>query len=102
MSSLAELQAEIVAERASRGFTSDPGRLLALLVEEVGEVARELTKTWSPNDDDFEVERLACELADVLVLVCALASAHGVDLDHSVRHKFFEVDADRTWKSAPK
>ena len=102
MTGLGELQAEIAAERASRGFTTDPERLLVLLVEEVGEVARELKKTWSPNYDHFEVEHLGSELADVLVLVCALASAHGVDLGHSVRHKFFGVDAERTWKSAPK
>jgi NTP pyrophosphatase (non-canonical NTP hydrolase) len=101
MTDLAELQAEIVTERSSRGFTTDPVRLLALLVEEVGEIARELKKTWSPNYHQFEVDRLAPELADVLVLVCALASEHGVDLEQTVRQKFFGLDAGRGWESAP-
>ena len=76
-------------------------RVLALLVEEIGEVARELKKTWSPNYGDFSADRLAAELADVLVLVCALAAEHGIDLELSVRQKFFEADAKRSWKSAP-
>lgn len=100
MADLAELQAEIVAERAARGFTTDPVRVLALLVEETGEVARELKKTWSPNYEDFSADRLAPELADVLVLVCALAAEHGIDLESSVRQKFFRDDAKRPWKSA--
>lgn len=45
MADLTELQAEFVAERAARGFTTDPVRVLALLVEETGEAARELKKT---------------------------------------------------------
>jgi NTP pyrophosphatase (non-canonical NTP hydrolase) len=101
MADLAELQAEIVAERAARGFTTDPVRVLTLLVEEVGEVARELKTTWSPNYDDFSADRLAPELADVFVLVCALAAGSGIDLESAVRRKFFEGDANREWRSSP-
>lgn len=98
---LAELQAEIVAERAARRFTTDPVRVLALLIEEIGEVARELSKTWSPNYEGFSADRLAPELADVVVLVCALAAEHGIDLESSIRQKFFEDDAARLWQSTP-
>ena len=42
MSSVADLQASIVETRARRGFVTDPLKLLALLTEEVGEVASEI------------------------------------------------------------
>ena len=97
---LAELQRAIVAERRSRGFTTDPLQVFTLLVEEVGEVARELKRTWSPNYDDLTVERLAPELADILALLAALADGYGIDLATAVERKFFRADADRPWPSA--
>ena len=42
---LAELEQYAVNIRAQRGCTRGPLRILALLVEEVGEVARELEHT---------------------------------------------------------
>jgi NTP pyrophosphatase (non-canonical NTP hydrolase) len=66
----------------------------------MGEVARELKKTWSPNYDAFDVDRLAPELADTFVLLSALATEFGVDLDSSVRVQFFAVDAERSWRKA--
>jgi NTP pyrophosphatase (non-canonical NTP hydrolase) len=98
---LTELQRAIVAERRSRGFTTDPLQVFTLLVEEVGEVARELKRTWSPNYDDLSVERLAPELADILTLLAALADGYGIDLATAVDHKFFQADAARSWPSAP-
>ena len=86
MTDLATLQSDIATERTSRGFTTDPLRLLTLLTEEMGEIARELKKTWSPNYEAFDVDRLALEF--------------GVDLESSVRGKFFGTDADRSWRSA--
>lgn len=74
MPDLSELQLAVTAERRARGFTSDSVRILALLIEELGEVARELKRTWSPNYDDLDAERLASEIADVFVLLSALAS----------------------------
>jgi NTP pyrophosphatase (non-canonical NTP hydrolase) len=97
---LTELQGAIVAERQARGFTSDPVRLLTLIVEELGEVARELKGTWSPNYDQPSIDRLAPELADVLVLLAALASNFDIDLAASVEKKFFEDDDLRRWPSA--
>ena len=100
MSELRDLQRRIAAVRAERGFTTDPVRLLALLVEEVGEVAGELKKTWSANYPDLVVDELADELADVFVLLSALASEHDIDLGEAVTTKFFERDSTRQWASA--
>ncbi len=100
MTELSELQAAIEATRRNRGFTTDPIRVLTLLVEEVGEVAAELKKTWSANYDDMVVEELADELADVFVLLSALASRHDIDLEQAVTSKFFQADATRSWATA--
>lgn len=100
MAELTDLQREIVEVRARRGFTVDPVKILVLLTEELGEVARELKKTWSPNYDEFDPERLAPELADMFVLLSALASEMKVDLETAVRNKFFRADQDRDWPSA--
>ena len=100
MTDLSELQRAVAARRRDRGFTVDPVRILALLIEELGEVARELKKSWSPNYGDLDVERLAPELADVFVLLSALASEYEIDLASAIQSKFFEADADRPWPSA--
>jgi len=100
VTSLHELQQSIALTRAERGFTTDPVRLLCLLVEEVGEVAAEVKKTWSDNYPDLRHEELGDELADVFVLLSALASSFELDLDASVRSKFFESDSQREWATA--
>lgn len=100
MTELARLQREIQAARRERGFTRDPARLLTLIVEELGEVARELKRTWSPNYGALNVGCLAPELADTFVLLCALASEFDIDLETEIRRKFFGADVDREWRSA--
>ena len=59
-----------------------------------------MKKTWWPNYDGFDLERLAPELADAFVLLSALASEAGIDLADAVEQKFFTDDAARTWPSA--
>lgn len=83
-----------------RGFTRDPVHLVVLLAEEVGEIAREVKKRWSPNYDRFDPQRLGRELADVFVLIAALASEAGVDIADTVEEKFFREDSEREWRSA--
>lgn len=100
MTEVADLQEQIESERAARGFTTDPVRIMTLLSEELGEVAREVKKTWSPNYEAFDAARLAPELADVFVLLNALASTCEIDLETAVRDKFFGSDAQRHWPSA--
>ncbi|MEX0843429.1 MAG: nucleotide pyrophosphohydrolase [Gemmatimonadota bacterium] len=73
---------------------------LARLVEEVGELARELNhrygaKPKKPEEGDRE---LALEMADVLFVLIALANEQGVDLDDALRRtleKYRVRDADR-------
>lgn len=99
MTSLGELQREIAGLRRDRGFTSDAARILSLLIEELGEVAREVKKTWSPNYEPFDAQKLAPELADVFGLVAALASTFDIDLEAATRSKFFGLDQEREWRS---
>lgn len=60
---------------------------LGILMEEVGEVARVMTRTY--GDQSFkpgeESSDLADELADVLFVVCCLANQTGVDLTRAVK-----------------
>lgn len=95
-----ELQKEINQTRKKRGFVMDPHQIFALLVEEVGEVSSELKRLWSPNYDDFSIERLRDEIADVQVCLIALANQFDIDIYSSVMDKFFNKDVDREWKSA--
>ncbi len=102
MSSLADLQTLIAETRARRGFTTDPLKLLALLTEEVGEVASEMKGSWSPNYREFSRDRLKEEIADVFVILTALASRYDIDLEQAVAEKFLEKDASRHWSTAAK
>jgi NTP pyrophosphatase (non-canonical NTP hydrolase) len=102
MTDVGELQGTIAATRAERGFTTDPVRMLCLLTEEVGEIAGELKRTWSPNYPEFDTSDLANEIADVYVLLNALASSYSIDVETAVRSKFFDDDSKRTWASADK
>ena len=100
MPTLRELQASIEGVRSERGFTTDPVRVLCLLVEEVGEVAAEIKKTWSDNYPALVIDDLRAELADVFVLLSALASSFDVDLEEAIHSKFFDADAGRRWATA--
>ena len=89
--------------RANGGYWP-PLTNLARLVEEVGELSRELNhrhgakrkKSGEPEQD------LALELADVLFVLIALANEQGVDLDDALRRtlaKYALRDAAR-WQSS--
>lgn len=100
MAHLSDLQEPIEATRAERGFTTDPARLVCLLVEEIGEVAAEIKKTWSPNYPDLVVDELGDELVDAFVLLSALASTFGNDLEEAFREKFLGSDGERRWATS--
>ena len=77
---------------------------LARLVEEVGELSRELNHRHGPKaKKSGEPEQdLALELADVLFVLIALANEQGVDLDDALRRtldKYAARDATR-WASS--
>ncbi len=57
---------------------------MAILTEEVGEVARIIARTYgeqSPGSASGEQKELADELADVLFVVICLANQTGIDLE---------------------
>jgi len=100
LAELREIQSLVAKIRRERGFTMEPSRILALLTEEVGEVAGELKRTWSPNYGAFSMEDLGHELADVLVCLPALANQFDIDVEAALREKLVHLDGKRTWKSA--
>ncbi|MGH7448348.1 MAG: nucleotide pyrophosphohydrolase [Longimicrobiales bacterium] len=78
---------------------------LARLVEEVGELARELNhrfghKTKKPGEPEQD---LALELADILFVLIAMANEQQIDLEEAFRRvleKYDMRDADR-WTRRP-
>ncbi len=59
---------------------------LARLIEEVGELARELNHRHGAKKkrDDEPEQDLALEMADVLFVLLALANEQGIDLDEAL------------------
>ena len=99
MSELADLQRAISEVRAERGFVTDPVKIQVLLSEEIGEIASQIKRLWSVNYDDFDRSQLEEEIADVFVLLTALANRFEIDIEQAVVRKFFEKDSKRTWRS---
>lgn len=60
---------------------------LARLVEEVGELARELNHRYGskPKRAEEPGQDLAMELADVLFVLLVMANEQGIDLDEALR-----------------
>ena len=94
-----ELIQRIVQKREKRGFVNDPLKIQLMITEEVGEISRELKKSWSMNYEDFDKDKLAEEIADTFTLVAALANAFDIDIQEAVESKFFGADEKRKWKS---
>lgn len=95
---LKELQNFVTTTRRERGFTHDPERVMLLLMEEVGEAARELKRSWSPNYTTFSKERFAEELADIQFVLLGLAGVCEIDLSAALQKKT-SADGEREWKS---
>ncbi|MBI5734145.1 MAG: nucleotide pyrophosphohydrolase [Candidatus Kerfeldbacteria bacterium] len=73
---------------------------LARLIEEVGELAREINHRYGPKKkkiNETEAE-LADELADIVFTVVAMANSMGIDLDKAfgrVMAKYYGRDQNR-------
>ncbi len=78
---------------------------LARLVEEVGELARELNHRYGPKTKKAgEPEQdLALELADILFVVIALANEQKVDLEDAFRRVLekYQVRDSTRWERKP-
>ena len=100
MTDLQELQDLVGKIRQQRGFTMDPLKIFILLNEEIGEVAAELKRIWSPNYETFSKAELEDELADVLICLLALANQFQINLEEVLIEKLVNKDGQREWKSA--
>lgn len=60
---------------------------LARLIEEVGELARELNHRYGhkPKKKDEPEQDLALELADILFVIIAIANEQNIDLEEAFR-----------------
>jgi NTP pyrophosphatase (non-canonical NTP hydrolase) len=102
---ISEAQAKVDAwiSRFEEGYWP-PLTNLARLIEEVGELAREMNhrfghKTKKPDEAEQD---LALELADILFVLLVIANEQGIDLDDALERvlaKYRDRDSDR-W--APK
>ena len=96
---LRELQREVDRWVAPIGYC-DPLANLARLIEEVGELAREINHRWGPKtkkptEDTGDV---ALELGDILFVVAVLANQMNIDLEEAfdrVMAKYRTRDAGR-------
>ncbi len=73
---------------------------LARLIEEVGELAREMNHRFGhKTKKESEPEQdLAMELADILFVILVIANEQGIDLDDALERvlaKYRERDSDR-------
>ena len=100
MTTIKDAQARVDAwiVRFEEGYLP-PLTNLARLIEEVGELAREMNhrfghKTKKPDEPD---QKLAIELADILFVVIAIANEQGIDLEDAfekVLTKYEERDSE--------
>jgi NTP pyrophosphatase (non-canonical NTP hydrolase) len=79
---------------------------LARLVEEVGELARELNHRYGhkPKKAGEAEQDLALELADILFVIIAIANEQQIDLEEAfarVMKKYDTRDADRWTRKDP-
>jgi NTP pyrophosphatase (non-canonical NTP hydrolase) len=95
MNSLSALQTRLERFDRERGWDAvSPAHTALHLLEEFGEVARELlVLTGYKTPDDDAKRRLEGELADVTMLLMKLASQHSIDLERAVIAKMDANDA---------
>jgi len=77
-----------------------PLEILARLVEEVGETARELNHLFGPKKkkESEETQELGDEMADIIYTLACLANSLNIDLDKHfdrIMNKYRERDKDR-------
>ena len=80
---------------------------LARLVEEVGELSRELNHRFGskPKRADEAEQDLALEIGDILFVLVALSNERGIDLDDAlerVLEKYETRDGDRWTPASPR
>ena len=77
-----------------------PHEILARLVEETGELAREINHLYGPKPKKSteNTKDLGEEIADIIFTLCCLANSKGINLDESFRRvmdKYNKRDENR-------
>jgi NTP pyrophosphatase (non-canonical NTP hydrolase) len=77
-----------------------PHEILARLMEETGELSREINHLYGPKKkkSDEDIKELGEEMADIIFTLCCLANSKGIDLDKSfeqVMNKCYGRDDNR-------
>lgn len=99
-SKLKDIQKEIVRLRSERGFSTDLMHITLLLVEEMGEMLAQIRRPFIdgkdalPNEDKSSLQH---EIADVFILLNALADKVGVDIEDAWLSKE-HINDHRVWK----
>lgn len=96
---LGDLQKYVAAVCEERGWTKDaPAEKFALLIEEVGELAKAIRKRAGLYEEQARQREVALEeeFADVLSYLLDLANAYHVDLEGAFRAKE-EINQTRKW-----
>lgn len=85
-----------ILENTNKKFNikHEPDTMFLHLAEEVGEVARELSKKQKNWREDFDNDKLAEELVDVISTTCMIATDNNIDIEKAFIDKF-EKDKKR-------
>ena len=81
-----------------------PLAILARLMEEVGELSREINHRFGskPKRDDEEPAELELEIADILFVLISLANQQGIDLDRAFDRAMAKYEARDAGRWTPK
>ncbi len=81
-----------------------PLAILARLMEEVGELSREVNHLFGakPKRDDEAPAELEMEIADVLFVVISLANQQGIDLERAFARAMAKYEARDSGRWTPK
>lgn len=98
---LADIQQYVIDLENERGFARHGVVEQALLmVEEIGELCKVIRKSHTELGIDiskqYELEA-AHEIADIMIMLCAVANRLGVDIEQGLREKE-ECNKKRSWK----
>jgi NTP pyrophosphatase (non-canonical NTP hydrolase) len=99
-SSLSDIQAYINEMIETRRFDKEtPQEIMLLLVEEVGELAKEIRKKTNMKLDITKKKEqdIEGEIADVFIYVLSMCRALDVDMFKAFKNKEI-INCSRTWK----
>ena len=99
-SSLDDLQRYIKVMLKENDFNNTPLELLCFLIEEVGELAKEIRKNEANMQMDIDKKNFSSisdELADVCIYVLTIADKYDLNLLEALKKKEV-MNLDRIWK----